>query len=127
MEIVDEFTPIQIGPYTPLLPPATPQPLRSRAPGSPPSVLHSSSSIVDPIVVPDLPLDEAVKMYANWHKSLVAFQEMKENIDLACQVSLASDMVSCIFSVWSLHVFYIYNTGSGIHLTSIITSTFKHS
>lgn len=57
--------------------------------GSPPSVLHSSSSIVNPIVVLDLPLDMAVKMYAKWHKSQVASQEMKANVELACQIALS--------------------------------------
>jgi len=69
----------------------SPQPSMLATPaGSPPSVLHASSSIVDPIVVPDLPLDEAVKMYANWHKSRVASQQVKDNVDLACQIALSN-------------------------------------
>ncbi|EED11614.1 hypothetical protein TSTA_108040 [Talaromyces stipitatus ATCC 10500] len=50
----------------------------------------SNSNVVDPIVVPDLPLDEAVKRYAEWHKTQVASQKMKDNVDLACQIALAN-------------------------------------
>lgn len=59
--------------------------------GSPPSTScpYPNSSSIDPLVVPDLPLDEAVKEYANWHKSRVASQEMKDNVDLACQIALS--------------------------------------
>lgn len=81
-------------PYWPIninvLPTPAPQLSSMATPaGSAPPVLHSSPTTVDPIVVPDLPLDEAVKMYANWHKSRVASQKMKDNVDLACQIALS--------------------------------------
>jgi hypothetical protein len=67
-------------PYLPINinihPTPSPQPAIVATPaGSPPSVLPSNSNIVDPIVVPDLPLDEAVKRYAEWHKTQVASQK----------------------------------------------------
>jgi hypothetical protein len=82
-------------PYLPIninvLPTPSPQPSMMATPAdSPPSVPNSNSSIVDPIVIPDLPLDEAVKRYATWHKSRVASQEMKDNVDLACQIALSN-------------------------------------
>ncbi|CRG92734.1 hypothetical protein PISL3812_09801 [Talaromyces islandicus] len=74
-----------------VLPSQSPQSSMMAAQAGSPSTScpYPNSSSIDALVVPDLPLDEAVKEYANWHKSRVASQEMKDNVDLACQIALS--------------------------------------
>lgn len=73
------------------LPTQSPQPPMMATPAaSPPLLSYSNSGPIDPIVIPDLPLDVAVREYTSWQQSRVASQAMKDDIGRACDVALAN-------------------------------------
>jgi hypothetical protein len=53
---------------------------------------HSSPGPVDPIIVPDLPLDKAVREYSSWHQSRVDCQTLKDDIKKARDVALTNGL-----------------------------------
>ncbi|TPX22278.1 hypothetical protein DIZ76_014146 [Coccidioides immitis] len=49
---------------------------------------HSNSGPIDPIIVPNLPLDIAVRDYSSWQQSRVDCQTLKDDIEKARDVAL---------------------------------------
>ncbi|KAI2868504.1 hypothetical protein CBS63078_11258 [Aspergillus niger] len=76
-----------------LLPSQSPQSSMLATPaGSPPFLPHPGSELIDPIVVPDLPLEVAVEEYSSWQKSQVVSQRYKDDIDRARDVALENGL-----------------------------------
>lgn len=59
---------------------------------SPPLVPQSSPGSVDIIMIPDLPLDVAVREYSTWHQSRVDSQMLKDNIEKARDVAITNGL-----------------------------------
>lgn len=59
---------------------------------SPPLLSQSSPSSVDIIMIPDLPLDVAVREYSTWHQSRVDSQMLKDNIEKARGVAITNGL-----------------------------------
>jgi hypothetical protein len=75
------------------LPTPSPQPSMMATPaGSPPLLPYSNSGPIDPIVIPDLPLDVAVREYTSWQQSRVTSQTLKDDIGKACDVALTNGL-----------------------------------
>jgi hypothetical protein len=60
--------------------------------GTPLMLPHSSPSTVNPIIVPNLPLDIAVKEYGSWRQSRVDSETLKDDIKKARDVVLANSL-----------------------------------
>ncbi|PGG97887.1 hypothetical protein AJ79_09059 [Helicocarpus griseus UAMH5409] len=75
------------------LPTQAPQLSTVTAPAGPPSLLSDSNpGPVDPIGVPDIPLDIAVREYSSWQQSRVECTTLKDNIDKARDVALMNGL-----------------------------------
>jgi hypothetical protein len=59
---------------------------------TPPLLPHSSSDMVDMLLIPDLPLDIAVKEYSHWHQSRVDSETLKDDIEKARELALANGL-----------------------------------
>ncbi|ODM18800.1 hypothetical protein SI65_05417 [Aspergillus cristatus] len=51
---------------------------------------HSSLGIVETLLIPDLPLDAAVKEYSRWQQSRVDSETLKDNIEKARDIALTN-------------------------------------
>ena len=60
--------------------------------GSPPLLPYQAPTLVDGIMIPDLPLDKAVVEYTDWQLSQVDTQIYKDNIKKACDIALANGL-----------------------------------
>jgi hypothetical protein len=60
--------------------------------GSPPLLPFQGPSLVDGIMIPDIPLDKAVMVYADWQLSQVDTQIYKDNIKKACDIALTNGL-----------------------------------
>lgn len=49
--------------------------------GSPPLLTYSSPGPHDAIMIPDLPLDVAVREYSDWQQTRVNSQILKDNVE----------------------------------------------
>nr|KMM69072.1 hypothetical protein CPAG_05395 [Coccidioides posadasii RMSCC 3488] len=75
------------------LPTQAPQLSTVTAPAGPPSLLSDSNpGLIDPIVVPDIPLDITVREYSSWQQSQVECTTLKNNIDKARDVALVNGL-----------------------------------
>jgi hypothetical protein len=59
---------------------------------SPADSSRPSLDAIDSITFPDLPLDVAVRKYADWHQSRVISQMMKDHIEKAYELALANGL-----------------------------------
>ncbi|KAJ5551470.1 hypothetical protein N7535_000581 [Penicillium sp. DV-2018c] len=60
--------------------------------GSPPLLPFQGPNLVDGIMIPDIPLDEAVMGYADWQISRVDTQIYKDNIKKPCDIALTNGL-----------------------------------
>ncbi|KAH8430237.1 uncharacterized protein LDX57_007906 [Aspergillus melleus] len=77
------------------LPTPSPQALplsMSTSPSGSPALLPSSSPDLDAIMIPDIPVDKAVRKYTEWQQSRVDSQVYKDNIKKACDVALMNGL-----------------------------------
>lgn len=84
--------PININ-FLPTPSPQAPQlSMMSSPAGSPPLLPYQAPTLVDGIMIPDLPLDKAVVEYTDWQLSQVDTQVYKDNIKKACDIALANGL-----------------------------------
>lgn len=60
--------------------------------GTPPLLPFQGPNLVDGIMIPDLPPDEAVMEYADWQISRVDTQIYKDNIKKPCDIALTNGL-----------------------------------
>ncbi|EHA21861.1 hypothetical protein CBS115989_10927 [Aspergillus niger] len=73
--------------------PHSPQPPALATPAdTPPTLPHSNPDMVDTLLIPDLPLDTAVKEYSCWQQSRVDSHALKDDIEKACDLALTNGL-----------------------------------
>lgn len=60
--------------------------------GSPPLLPYTGPSLDDAIMIPDLPLDVAVREYSDWQQTRVNSQVLKNNVEKACDIALTNGL-----------------------------------